>query len=159
MTPNRPSKFHFGTTHSLAKVSSSQNTPSSASQHAGYSLLEAIISVIILGIVISVAIPNFTVTIEKTRASEGVKILSEVLTAQRAFFAEHQAYATDWADLDITITNPENFNNLDDTSVDNDPTAVAVVQRSNGAYTLSIDEDGDITCNDGGGTICAQLAY
>lgn len=124
-----------------------------------YSLAEAIISVIVLGIIVSTVIPNFSLTLEKTRASEGVKILSALLTAQRAYFAENQAYAPDLVDLDITISNPKNFNALTDASVDTDPTAVAQVTRTGGTYTLSINKDGDVSCNDGGGTICGNLGY
>ncbi len=133
--------------------------PSNMRTKKGYSLLESIIAIVVLGILASIALPNFTVSIEKTRASEGVKILSSLLTAQRAFFAENQAYAPDLDDLDITISIPNNFIALSDASVDSDPNAVAQVVRSSGAYTLSIDKDGNITCTDGGGTICKKLGY
>ena len=125
----------------------------------GFSLLESIIAIVVLGILASISIPRFTVTLEKTKASEGVKILSDLLMAQRAFFAENQVYAPNLDDLDITITAPDNFNVIDDTSVDTDPTALAEVVRDTGDYTLSIDENGDITCDDSGGTICANLNY
>jgi len=125
----------------------------------GYSIVETMVSVIILGVLASIAIPNFTTTIERTKSSEGIKILSSLLTAQRTYFAENQSYASLLTDLDITISTPDNFSALDDSSVDNDPSALAEVQRTSGEYALSIDSDGDITCDDGTGTICEKLGY
>ncbi|MCA9405935.1 MAG: type II secretion system protein [Candidatus Omnitrophica bacterium] len=114
----------------------------------GYTLMEVMITIIILGVIASLSLPRLTFSIERTRSADGLQILNALLSAQIVYEYENPgAYASDIDDLDITIPASDSFNNF---SVADDPTAVASVQR-NGAggynYLLEIDEDGIVSCD------------
>ena len=76
----------------------------------GFTLTEIVVTVIIVSVLASVALPRFTGVFERVRASEGVRILTALLRAQKVYEAENGSYATDPADLDIEIDRAEHFN-------------------------------------------------
>ncbi len=129
---------------------------------SAFSLVEMAVVVVIVGILASMALPRFQVTIEKMRSAEGVNILTALLGAQQRFAAENGgAFTANMADLDITIPASPNFNV---------PTVAAVnplasIQRIDTAdsgidgYTLSVSSTGTITCAGGGGGICGKMGY
>ena len=121
---------------------------------AGFSLLEIIVVIVIIGILASVALPRYNVFIEKSRSAEGIQILSAVLAAQRLYRLEevHGNFTNNITLLDIDANN---------TSLFEAPTASttgASIKRD-GSYTLSIDLNGVISCADGAVTICAKMGY
>jgi len=133
------------------------------SQNQGFTLTEIITVIIILGVVSSFAIPRFSDMLERVRAAEGVHILSSLREGQMAYLAENDTYSAVLADLDVEIPSAEYFGlppTVDDPA---DPIAdpIAEITRTN-SYTLGINEDGDVSCTNGGGTpdfTCAQAGY
>ena len=123
---------------------------------SGFTLSEIMVTVIIVGVLASVALPRFTGVFERVKASEGVQILTTLLRAQKVYEAEHGFYAGDKDDLDVAIDRDENFD-VTSIIVQNDTTNVASIERNSG-YTLSIDEDGVIGCVDGAIT-CAFAGH
>jgi len=58
----------------------------------GFTLIELMIVVAIIGILAAIAIPNFLRFQAKSKQSEARELLSSVYTAETAYFAEQNAY-------------------------------------------------------------------
>lgn len=58
----------------------------------GFSLVELMVVVAIIGVLASIAVPQVNKYIAKARQSEAKTILSSIYTSEKAFFAEYSAY-------------------------------------------------------------------
>jgi prepilin-type N-terminal cleavage/methylation domain-containing protein len=121
----------------------------------GFSLMELMAVMIIVGIVAAFALPSYSTHIERVRASEGAQLLAAVLASQEAYRLENGSYATAMADLDIEIPNASNF--TVPPSLYNNAARVATIARSDGSYTLCVNSTGVISC-DGDAGICGGYA-
>jgi len=115
----------------------------------GFTLLEILIVLVVIGILATLALPRLFSNIERMRAEEARRILLELLTAQKHYFLENGHYADDLSDLDIEFRiTPDNYIMPNDGDIDrNDP--IAQVQRVGGAYTVEISSDGVFSCTPG----------
>ena len=122
-------------------------------QH-GFTMIEIIIVVVMLGILASVALPKILAPNERIRAGEATHILTALMMAQKGYALENNgAYAAAVGSLDITIPTSVNFSAP---LVYNDATKVASIARCTVAgagcsapglaYTLYINDSGSITC-------------
>jgi type IV pilus assembly protein PilE len=71
-----------------------QRTPFTRSSR-GFTLIELMITVAILGIIAAVALPSYQNSVRKGRRSEAFKAMSEVQLAQERWRSGHVAYASD----------------------------------------------------------------
>lgn len=69
----------------------------------GFLLSENIIAIIILGMLVALAIPNFKWIIDKSHSMEAIPILDSLRDGQVVFRAENESYSTEvgWLDLDF----------------------------------------------------------
>ena len=69
----------------------------------GFTLLEVMIVVLIIGILAAIALPQYQISVEKTRATEGLLLAQQVARANDAFYSEMGFYANDMKDLDMKL--------------------------------------------------------
>ena len=69
----------------------------------GFTLIELLVVVLIIGILAAIALPQYQKTVMKSRLSQGIVLISNVLSAQQSYFLAHGEYATNASDLDISI--------------------------------------------------------
>jgi prepilin-type N-terminal cleavage/methylation domain-containing protein len=126
-----------------------------------FTLMEMLVVVLIIGVIASVAIPSYSLHIERVRSSEGVQSLTALLAAQKRYQLENSVYSTTLANLDLDIAASTNFNAP---TVANNAGAVASIQRISGTipYVLSISDTGTVACACAGcnpANICTQIGH
>lgn len=113
----------------------------------GFTLVEVLIVVIIIGILAAIGIPQFASAIEKARGGEARAGLGHIQTAEKIYYAENDTYTQSQTDMDLSLT--ETYWSF---SI-NTPTGgyVATALRTgSGPYagqTLIMDQDGTMNGN------------
>ncbi len=74
-------------------------------QRKGFTLLELLMVVIIIGILVSIALPQFVKTTERSRAAQMLPLLATIRGAEIRYYASDptNAYTTTLSLLDITV--------------------------------------------------------
>jgi len=116
----------------------------------GFTLIELMIVVVIIGILAALAIPRFMKASAKSKTSEAQLILKQIYTMQRSYKQQFDTYGADLASIGVEVPPNANYTytieSADDVSfeaqadwpdpgLDDDATA----------DTWTIDEDGTIT--------------
>ncbi|HBA61138.1 MAG TPA: hypothetical protein DCZ92_10030 [Elusimicrobia bacterium] len=104
----------------------------------GFTLIELLVVVLIIGILASVAIPQYFKIVEKGRAAEGISALSAMGGAQDREMLRTGAYTSDISTLDVSATGLKFFN------ITGNATAVTATRKAGnaacptayGCYTL-----------------------
>ncbi|WP_281417015.1 type IV pilin protein [Kistimonas asteriae] len=74
---------------------------------SGFSLIELMIVVAIVGIIATIAYPAYTEQAARGRQSDGQAMLMEVMQAQERFYSQNQTYTTNLTALGYAVANPE----------------------------------------------------
>ena len=77
--------------------------PSTRKRFHGFSLMEVMIVVVIIGILAGLAYPNLEKYLKRARQTEAKTNLSAIYTAQKIYFTLHQSYAEDIKKLDLSL--------------------------------------------------------
>ena len=72
-------------------------------KNAGFTLIELLVVVLIIGILASVALPQYERAVEKARAAEAFVLLKNIADANRVYYMANGFYATHIDELDIEI--------------------------------------------------------
>lgn len=65
----------------------------------GYTLVELMIAVAIVGLLAAVVYPSYTDGVNRSRRAEAMTELARLATLQEQYYADHRTYATDMTDL------------------------------------------------------------
>ncbi|MBI4657038.1 MAG: prepilin-type N-terminal cleavage/methylation domain-containing protein [Elusimicrobia bacterium] len=144
----------------------------------GFTLIELLVVVLIIGILASIAIPQYFKVVEKSRTAEAMSVISNIKSAQERFLARGGTYATQFTQLDIayagmTATNlPTKFYTatMNAGNCGSGPCYVMTVTRQTnngsvaaryGTYAVNINvpdrPDVKVSACPGGGTNCDEL--
>ncbi|HAH31100.1 MAG TPA: hypothetical protein DCL44_02170 [Elusimicrobia bacterium] len=75
----------------------------------GFTLIELLVVVLIIGILASIALPQYFKTVEKSRASEALTMISTLSGAQDREFMRSGTYTSDVVNLDVEVNNMKFF--------------------------------------------------
>lgn len=79
-------------------IENSDMSSSRASQ-SGFTLIEVIITVAIIGIIAAVAVPSYSRYVTEARRTDAITFLAEVAGEQQRYFTENNQYAADMKEL------------------------------------------------------------
>ncbi|WP_252272646.1 type IV pilin protein [Pseudomonas subflava] len=72
----------------------------SLSRHSGFTLIELMIVLVVLGILASLAFPSYSEYVKRGHRSEGQAFLNDASARQERYFAQNNTYITSTADID-----------------------------------------------------------
>lgn len=124
---------------------------------AGFTLIELMIVVVVIGILASIAVPAYQGFLERSRRSDAITALLNVQMAQEKFRANCTQYAEDFGgggcgalELDMSTTSQEGHYSLDIDAANTDATGFVVeaaplaggAQANDDCGTFAINQDG-----------------
>ncbi|WP_137970891.1 type IV pilin protein [Pseudomonas sp. F(2018)] len=103
---------------------------------SGFTLIEVMMVIGIIGILAAIAIPNYTEYLNRSKRSEGKALLIEIAARQERFYAQNTRYVTDSANIAQLAMHK---------------TSGTVVSSENGYYEVTV----STSAGDGGYTLTA----
>lgn len=133
----------------------------------GFTLIEVLVVVLIIGILATIAFPSYTKAVEKSRTREAVQVLSTIaLGEQREKLARYK-YTNEVDKLDLAYTNFSDGSKATGSTFDGEffdytvfgeDRQAAFAQRNNNEYTLSVDYlTKEIFCRPSSHFVCQEL--
>lgn len=112
----------------------------------GFTLLELLVTVLIIAILSAIALPQYYVAVEKTRISTHITMMKALHDAIIQYYGTKGEFPTSFSKLSVTV--PKGLYTVaGKTMTKNDNTCVLILQDANNPPAL------DLSCKTGGGTI------
>jgi len=117
----------------------------------GFTLTEIMVTVLLVAILASIAIPQYMKVVERQRSVEALGILSAIAKSQERFFSINEKYTLKFSDLDADLVD----------FVTNLPPTGATFHNRAFEFKISgeADADGRITATRNTGTYCIVRIY
>lgn len=117
----------------------------------GFSLIEVLLTVSILGALTAIALPNYKNHIDRTRQNEAVSSVSHIQTAIAAYADEFGELPTSWAELNdisaiMTTNGPATNNSFQAITLAGGYYQVAISNTSN-IYTITATNNDEVNLN------------
>jgi prepilin-type N-terminal cleavage/methylation domain-containing protein len=72
-------------------------------KNSGFTMVELMMVVIIIGILVTIAIPNYMHSVETAKCSQGIGILKNMRTAELDYFRENDTFTNDITVLEAQV--------------------------------------------------------
>ncbi len=133
----------------------------------GFTLLEALISIIVLGVLTYMALPKFFGVIRNISNQEAETILLALYLEQTKFAKENGAFCASVTQLDVEIPAPKKFQNIPVGSAlhgtvtcsGNTAAYLASITSIDNNYVLYVLADGTFACTPCPSTICRSMGF
>ena len=113
----------------------------------GFTLVELVIVISLIGILAMIAIPAYTDSVTKARRTDGQTALMDLMVRQERYYTERNTYATDLSDLGVSSSSPEGFYTLSAAACGAGITSCVLLTATAGTAQAS---DGNLTLNSRG---------
>ncbi|MGE0267849.1 MAG: hypothetical protein AB7S78_05285 [Candidatus Omnitrophota bacterium] len=131
----------------------------------GFSIYEIIAVVIILSVLLSLLVPNYSLQLRRGENQEAEQILRAIWVAEKEYQLDHGVFATNISQLDITIPTLQNFiiypqqqNIICGANIVNSLAHMHKVVNGSFQYEIILISDGRISCFPCGG-VCQKMGY
>lgn len=70
----------------------------------GFTLIELVVAILVVGILSAIAYPSYISSIQKSRRGDAIAVLTAITQAQERYRMTHSAYASDTAALNVDVS-------------------------------------------------------
>lgn len=110
--------------------------------HQGFTLIELMITVAIVGILAAIAYPSYTAQVQKSRRADAQVALQEIAQRQEAYFLRNRSYAKDVTQLGYSATSADAQYGLSITGTPDACTGVAGAEACTGFVASAVPATG-----------------
>jgi prepilin-type N-terminal cleavage/methylation domain-containing protein len=118
----------------------------------GFTVMEVMISIVVVSIFAAIALPNFYWSMERARAAEAIQIAKSMWVAREAYKSEYGEYTNTEGDLDITY---KRIPGWDDPYLSTGGYVVGLRKKTYPYSWIKISPSGKVGCY--GSKVCPEL--
>ena len=131
----------------------------------GFTLVELVIAVLIIGVIAAIAVPTYFKAVEKSRASEAISVLGTIAKAQQRNKLQSNGYTDTIDELDITLKDYSTGTNATGSDFDTEffdfvlgEATTSALRKGSEDYTITVNyETNELTCSPAENKVCIAL--